>query len=229
MKNLSWQITVICTRILAVYGVCFRFDKPKQKNLICDETTMPPFAELAKCALYGVVVMVLMLVILCVQQAFTESYFGIGFPAEDLRTKDPHTFALLARARQHALRSMPVPEALRKGGGLIVSVRRLLFAFRTDSRYQRLASALYEVGMRHETMTEDERKRLLNADDTAFLLGKPREAPKSNFILEMVQSVVAKVLYPRRPEVYPCREPATEAGRLALKEELDARIRFYVK
>jgi hypothetical protein len=170
----------------------------------------------------GVLVAGLLVALHVICTYMTESYFNVGRQAEPLRELDPEAYAIMYRAKQHAVNVAREP--MSSGSSIRQRAMRMYVSFQPDTRYLRLERNVTKLAMgtvpahKHVGVIKRCRKDICFLDD-------PVEVPRHmNFIVHMIVGILRTVLEPRRTGP---TEPLTTTARAAVKYALELRIASY--
>jgi hypothetical protein len=166
-------------------------------------------------ALVALAVMVAHIIAVTVKR----EYYDVGMHGRCLEHRDPEVYALMYRAKQHAIRcrSLPVAEGLKD------RLVNMYASFQPDSRYLRLERNLAMLTDPNDATPPEKRRSALARcrKDIGFLDDEPRSHVRRNFLVSMVLGIAGRLLLPERDGV---TEPSTAESRQNVKLGLAARL-----
>ncbi len=178
------------------------------------------FYNVAFAFVVGFVIALLIIVIHIIVTFVTCAYFDVGQPG--LLERDPKAYALLYRAKQHAIKLRKIDP----GDDLKGRLMAIYLSFQPDPRYIRLERNVSKLTDNKVRLTASKFKAAVECcyKDIQFLNDMPPQEKKHNFILELAKSFASRAFLPTRNGV---QELFTAEARTNLKIELEELLKSY--
>ena len=169
----------------------------------------------------GSLVALVVIVAHIIVTAVKHEYHDVGQHGRAIESRDPRAYALLYRAKQHAIRCRKIDP----GKGIRGKLLALYASFQPDSRYLRLERNLAKLTDPTVRVGDDKRRVLILRcrKDLTFLDNEPRPPRRHNLIVGMLLGLVHRVLIPQREGVTEPSLPEARAEvKMGLTQVLDA-------